>query len=460
MDQSINLHNEKSQSPSRLVVLLALIIAITLPFLLVKIFSSKKPEKSFNNTSRQNIITPPPDVKEKPPVITEAPKLQPLKEPVHAKTIKPAPVKNEWITIRTRERDTLAAVFSRTGLGISTLQKILKGNPHANLLTKLKPNQEIQYQLKANGLEKMVTSINNLHYFVITREGNGYKTSLNARKMDSQNRLISGSVTGSLYLTSKKYNIPYKIIRQMTDIFAWDINFSKDIKAGDKFSIIFKDYLVDGKLVGVGDILAVSYQNKGRIFNAIQHIAKNGQMDYYSPEGISLKKAFDRYPLRFSHISSTFSLARYHPILHYTRAHKGIDLAAPIGTPIRATGSGKIEMIGRNHGYGNMIKIKHDHQFSTIYGHMLKFQKGLFTGSLVRRGDVIGYVGQSGLASGPHCHFEFHSNNQPKNPATVNLPRGLSIPSRELASFKARVSQMLAQMNAPEKPSLVRLAAN
>lgn len=175
-----------------------------------------------------------------------------------------------------------------------------------------------------------------------------------------------------------------------------------------------------------------------------------GHSDYYSPQGTSLKNAFNRYPLRFSHISSTFSLSRYHPILHYRRPHRGVDLAAPIGTPILATGNGRIEIIGRQSGYGNMIKIKHNKSYSTIYGHMLRFQKGLSKGSYIKKGQVIGYVGQTGLASGPHCHYEFHINHQPKNPTTVNLPKGDSIPAREMTSFKANTNTLLAQLKSYE----------
>lgn len=464
MENSTNIHNNNPQGPSKLLAFVALILAILLPFFLVKIVHHKPNEpftQSHNAAKKTTSVSSIPKVDTKPQQAFSENQtvIEPIFKP-KAENQQPTKPQNDWQTIKTRNHDSLAAVFSRVGLGSQTLQKILKGNPHAKLLVKLKPNTEIQLKIHNHQLEKMILPLNTIQYFVVTKEGtNSYTTSLNAKKMNSQNHLVAATINGSLYLTAKKNNIPFKLIRQMTDIFSQDINFAKDIKAGDQFSFIYKAFYIEGKLVGVGDILAVSYRNKGKTFQAVQHLARNGQADYYSPQGVSLKKAFDRYPLRFSHISSTFSLARYHPILHYTRAHKGVDLAAPIGTPIRATGSGRIEMIGHNHGYGNMIKIKHDSQFSTIYGHMLKFQKGLSTGSVVHRGDVIGYVGQSGLASGPHCHFEFHVKNQPKNPTTINLPRGLAIASSELGRFKAQSTTFLAQLEHYEKTHLHALAS-
>jgi murein DD-endopeptidase MepM/ murein hydrolase activator NlpD len=207
-------------------------------------------------------------------------------------------------------------------------------------------------------------------------------------------------------------------------------------------------------MVKTGDIVAVSYTNRGKTYQAIRHTHANGESDYYTPQGTSLKKAFSRYPIKFSHISSTFALSRYHPILHYKRAHKGLDLAAPIGTPIQAVGDGIIAIIDRHNGYGNMIKIKHDKTYSTIYGHMLRFQKGLYKGSKVKRGQVIGYVGQTGLATGPHCHYELHVKNQPRNPTTIGLPTAAPVPSREMAAFKSRSRTLFARLKLFEEANL------
>ena len=272
--------------------------------------------------------------------------------------------------------------------------------------------------------------------------------------MDSRNEYLTATVHGSLYSTAKRENLPFKLIKQMTDIFNWEIDFIKDIRSGDQISILYEAFYIEDKLVSTGDILAVMYTNRGEKHQAIRHISASGDHDYFTPQGVSLKKAFSRYPIHFSHISSTYSLSRYHPILHYRRAHKGVDLAASIGTPIHATGDGHVQVIQRHSGYGNMIKIVHDKTFSSLYAHLLKFQKGLAKGDRVKRGQIIGYVGQTGLADGPHCHYEVHVNNQPKNPATIPLPRSSPVSGREIAPFKAEAKSLLSQLELYQEANL------
>jgi murein DD-endopeptidase MepM/ murein hydrolase activator NlpD len=292
----------------------------------------------------------------------------------------------------------------------------------------------------------MIFPVNAMQFLVVTRNGKAYTTNIKSRKTNSQNDYVTATVRGSLYGTAKRLNIPYKLIHQMTDIFHSEIDFIRDVRAGDQFTLLYEADYIDDKLVNTGNILALSYTNRGVKHEAIRHVTADGQADYYTPAGQSLKKAFTRYPVKFSHISSTYSLSRYHPILHYSRPHKGVDLAASLGTPVHATGDGRIELIERSGAYGNMIKIKHSKQFSSLYAHLLKFQKGLSRGDRVKRDQVIGYVGQTGLADGPHCHYEFHVNQQARNPSTVKLPHSLPIDHREMAAFKAKVGALLAQL--------------
>ncbi|ARG99282.1 peptidoglycan DD-metalloendopeptidase family protein [Legionella micdadei] len=498
MDQRPNVSVKNSTKPSKLLALIALAIAFALPFILVKSFSHKQ---KANYTHEHPLLPPqaletPPQklphlTKREPAPFTKSSKeisqsavnnkpqaatvssantsksqtttasaakttaTKPQPSAITAKPTTSAVQENEIKTIKTRPGDSLASVFNRLGLTSQTLQTIIRENPSTKVLAKLKPNQQLEFLIKNHTLEKMVAPISSTQFVVVTRDGRHYKSKINSYKITTHNHYITATLRGSLYNTAKRHNIPYKLMQQMTEIFAWDINFAKDVRAGDQFTIIYKAHFVEDKPVGVGDIVAVSYKNRGKTFQAVLHTSRGGHSDYYTPQGTSLKNAFNRYPLRFSHISSTFSLSRYHPILRYRRPHKGVDLAAPIGTPILATGDGRIEIIGRQSGYGNMIKIKHNKTYSTIYGHMLKFQKGLSRGTFVKRGQVIGYVGQTGLASGPHCHYEFHINNQPKNPTTVNLPRGNSVPEREMASFKANTNTLLAQLKLYETGRLM-----
>ena len=180
-------------------------------------------------------------------------------------------------------------------------------------------------------------------------------------------------------------------------------------------------------------------------------------MGYFTPNGTSVRKAFSRYPLQFSYISSMFNLSRIHPILKQRRPHKGVDLAAPIGTPIHATSNGRVVSIGYENGYGNKIKLEHPDHYTSIYGHLLKFKKGLTHGAQVKRGDIIGYVGQTGLATGPHCHYELRRHNKPLNPSTVKLPQAFSIPAKELAQFKAHAVTQLAQLKLYEAANIAQI---
>ncbi|STX52590.1 peptidase, M23/M37 family [Legionella busanensis] len=474
MDQQPNVSLDKSNKPSKILALIAILVAFALPFILVKTFHNKQKTSSnaqvnlpLPNTEPvvEETIQPTMQLPELPidtsadvtPTTTDAEKStsstlanrDAAKPPPLAAPPKQRPTEikqSTWQIVKTRDRDSLANVFSRVGLSAKTLHTVMQDITQKQALTKLKPNQELQFLIKNQLLEKMILPFTDTQYLVIYRDNKHYKSEIKLRKMNSYNHFLTATIKGSLYTTAKKQNIPYKLIQQLTEIFTWDVDFAKDVKTGDQFTIMYKAFYVENKLVGTGDIIAVSYRHGNKTFQAIRHTTRSGQIDYYTPQGTSLKKAFTRYPLKFSHISSTFSMARYHPVLHYTRAHKGIDLAARIGTPIQATGDGRIEIIGRQNGYGNMIKINHNKQFSTIYGHMLKFQKGLSKGDFVKRGQVIGYVGQTGLASGPHCHYEFHINNRPRNPATVDLPRGNPISGKELVAFRAKATTMLAQL--------------
>ncbi|KTD62283.1 peptidoglycan DD-metalloendopeptidase family protein [Legionella shakespearei] len=439
MDKRPNIPKRKAGKPSKLLTIGALVIAFSLPYFLVKNFS----RNSSDDFTRKTISLP---------KLVETP--APVKAEPAADDGKIAVKDNEWQVVKPRPGDSMAIIFNRLGLSARNLHEVLQKNPHAKALTAIKPSQELQFLISKGKLEKLIIPVNNIQSLTVYRAGKVYKTKMDSKKMISHNHYITGTVKGSLFNTAQRLNIPSKLIRQMTTVLGKEIDFSRAVRSGDQFSIIYDAYYIEDKMVGTGDIVAVSYTNKGKTFQAIRHTTARGDTDYYTPQGTSFKKAFSRYPIKFSHISSTFALSRYHPILHYKRAHKGIDLAAPIGTPIQSIGDGVIATIGRHNGYGNMIKIRHDKTYSTVYGHMLKFQKGLSKGSRVKRGQVIGYVGQTGLATGPHCHYELHVNNTPRNPTTVNLPTSSPISGREMLAFKAKASTLLARLKLFEEANL------
>lgn len=415
-----------SQSTAKVFALVAIFIA-----LLVHLFVKMVPHKPETNYAHSTLALPK------------------LKKPA-----KKSSDEAGWKSITTHSGDSLASIFKRAGLSRALLQTILNNNKHAKILANIKPNQEIRFKMNGDHLEQMILLMNSTQSITISRENNHYITTLESRKTSSQNSYVTATIQGSLYGTAKRMNIPYKLIQQMTDIFKNEINFAKDVRAGDQFSIAYKGFYVEDKLTDAGDILAVTYTNRGKLHQAVQYTRRGGTADYFTPQGQSLQKAFIRYPVKFSHISSPYSLSRYHPILHYNRPHKGVDLAASIGTPVHATGDGRIEIIDHHSGYGNMVKLSHDQGYASVYAHLLRFQKGLSRGDRVKRGQVIGYVGQTGLADGPHCHYEFHIHHQPRNPSTIELPRAIPIPAREMAHFKANTNTILAQLKLYEAASL------
>lgn len=361
---------------------------------------------------------------------------------------------SEWQFVNPHSGDSMALIFNRLGLSAKNLLLVMENNPHAKMLTNIKPNQQLQFLIKDNRLEKLIIPMNAVEDLTIYREEGAYKTQIDTKNTTTDNLYVTGSIKGSLFNTATQLNIPNKIVMQMTEILNKQIDFSRAIRSGDQFSIVYEAYYVKDKMIGTGNIQAVRYTSHDKTLEAVRYTNSNGEYDYYSPTGNSFQKAFNRYPIKFSHISSTFSAARMHPALHYKRAHRGIDLAAPIGTPIYATADGVIETIGRNSGYGNMIKIKHDRPYSSLYAHMLRFQKGLSRGSRVKRGQVIGYVGQTGLATGPHCHYELRVNNIPRNPTSINLPTANPISAHEIAAFKNRATTLLAHLKLYEDANL------
>lgn len=434
MDKQDTVHLRQSSKQLIGLTLMAMILSLSLIYSLLK--SPKHKQKTKYTPIKLNLPTKPVE------------KIHPMDEPPPSK----------WTTLIVKPGDTLGSLFKRANISQKELQAILHNNQHIKLLTGIRLNQKIKLLIDNNRLEKLVIAPNNKEYLIVSRDDNGYRSELKSKAVTYHDQYITASIQGSLYATAKRMNIPYQLIQQMTDIFNWQIDFSKDVHSGDQFSVVYKGSFIDDKLVNVGQILAVTYRTQRKTFQAIRHVNLAGDIDYYTPEGNSLKKAFSRYPIKFSHISSTFSLSRKHPILHYNRPHKGVDLAAPIGTVIRATGDGRIIMIGRHSGYGNMIKLSHNKLYTSIYGHLLKFQAGLHQGDFIKRGQIIGYVGQSGLATAPHCHYEFHVNNQPKNPSTVELPQSASLNRREMALFSHQATTLLAQLKLYQEGTLA--AAN
>ena len=246
---------------------------------------------------------------------------------------------------------------------------------------------------------------------------------------------VSGNIDRSLFETGLSVGLSDRLILSLAEIFGWDIDFALDVQTGDSFSVIYEEKYWLGRKIDDGPILAAEFINNGHVYRAIGMRASSGQLRYYTPTGRSLRQAFLRTPVKFSRVSSGYSDTRYHPILKLWRAHTGIDYAAPAGTPVRATASGTIMLIGWNGGYGRTIEIDHGNTYSTLYAHLLRYRSDLHTGSHVEQGDVIGYVGSSGLATGSHLHYEFRVNGEHRNPLAYQSPDSELIGARKRPEF-------------------------
>jgi murein DD-endopeptidase MepM/ murein hydrolase activator NlpD len=254
-------------------------------------------------------------------------------------------------------------------------------------------------------------------------------------------------ITSSLFVAGQEAGLSDNLIMQLAAIFGWDIDFALDIRAGDSFKLLFEQRFKDGRKVDEGPILAAEFSNRGDSLRAVRYTAPDGITGYYSETGMAMRKAFLRTPLKFTRISSNFNLRRRHPVLNRIRAHRGVDYAAPTGTPVKAAGDGVVVFAGTKGGYGKTVVLRHGGVYSTLYAHLSRYAGGLRRGQRVGQGAVIGYVGSTGLATGPHLHYEFQVNGIHRDPLNVPLPRAEGIPADQLPRFEAEAALLLAQLD-------------
>jgi murein DD-endopeptidase MepM/ murein hydrolase activator NlpD len=330
------------------------------------------------------------------------------------------------VTLQVKSGDNLARLFNEAGLSSKQLNQLIQTSEHTKELEQIFPGQVLSFHISPEGelteLSKHITPIKTLK--VELQEDGSYQSAIHEREIERKMAFGSAAITDSLFQAGKRANLNDKLIMSLADIFAYDIDFAMDINPNDRFKVLYEEYYAEGKKVGTGHILRAEFNTRDKTYQAIRYTDKNGKTAYYTPDGHSLHKSFTRNPVEHTRISSHFNLQRRHPILHKIRAHRGVDYAAPRGTPIRAVGDGRITFLGKKGGYGNVIELQHGPKYSTLYGHMQRFASNLRDGQTVKQGQVIGYVGSSGLATGPHLHYEFRINGVHKNPLTVALPRG------------------------------------
>ena len=343
---------------------------------------------------------------------------------------------------RVQRSDTVAALLSRLGITEpEALDFIRKNEATQAIARQLRPGKPITALTSELGaLHKLFFPLNGKDaLLVVERKGNSFTASEQPLKLQTHTAIKSGEIRSSLFGATDSAGIPDAIATQLAEIFSGDIDFYRDIRKGDRFSIVYETVTHNGQPVRSGRILAAEFVNNNRIFNAYWHQTKDGKGGYYSADGKALRKAFLRSPLEFSRVTSGFSTARLHPVLQITRAHKGIDYGAPIGTKVRSVADGTVDFAGRQGGYGNLIILKHQGAYSTAYGHLNGFANGIKKGARVSQGDTIGFVGQTGIATGPHLHYEFRINGQQINPMAINLPSAHPLDQHQIAAFKKAI---------------------
>lgn len=346
-----------------------------------------------------------------------------------------------------KRNDTLEQVFRRQNINLSDLSAIREIPEVRRALDVLKPGDVISLNYVDSALQSLKRRQSITDVLVVTRTDNQFKFEVVHDTIEARVKVVHGVVDSSLYASAHDAGLSADVIMRMAnDIFGWDIDFALDIRHGDEFTLAYEQLFRDNQLVGDGKILAAEFINDHHSFRAVRFDSADGVIgNYFTAAGKSMRKQFLRAPVDFTHISSRFSLARLHPILNLIRAHKGVDYAAPIGTPVKASGDGKVEFAGSRGGHGNVIILDHGAGVTTVYGHLSRF--AIHGGTRVVQGQIIGYVGRTGLATGPHLHYEYRINGVYKDPRTVSLPDASPVPAAYLDEFHQRADQELTMLS-------------
>ena len=367
-----------------------------------------------------------------------------------AETEKPVAVDENtlWDIITIKSGDTLASIFDNAGLPASTTHAIAGLNEQTSTLRYIRPGQKIHLlRDESNRLRKMKYIPDITKTLSIQRnEDQSFSSKIINYQLDAIPTFREGVIESSLFEAAAEGNIPESVIMELANIFGWDIDFSLDIRQGDRFGVVYNELYKDNVKIRNGRILAAEFVNNGKLYRAVYYTDPQGNGDYFDESGKSMRKAFLRSPVKFARVSSGFSNKRWHPVLSKWRSHKGVDYAAVRGTPIRAAGDGKISFIGTKGGFGRSIFIRHGGRYTTVYGHLNSYARGIRTGKQIKQGQIIGYVGSSGLATGPHLHYEFRVNGVHRNPLTVKLPAAKPVHPSFQEHFKENTQVYLSML--------------
>lgn len=359
------------------------------------------------------------------------------------------------IDVIVSRNDTLDRIFRRLRLNLADLAS-LRGLPGLKAhLDRLRPGEALHFLHRDGELVGLERRLNETETLKVVRDGAALKADVLNRPLETRPRTLHGLIDSSLFEAVESAGGHDATAIALSEIFGWDIDFVLDIQPGDSFTVSYSELYQDGSFVKDGPVQAASFVNAGHEYLAVRYVDREGHVGYYTPDGRPMHKAFLRAPVEFSRISSRFNSARHHPILNIIRAHKGVDYAAPLGTPVRAAGDGHVRFAGRKGGYGNVLEIEHGRGIQTVYGHLARLKRGLRVGQHVAQGEVVAYVGMTGLATGPHLHYEYRVNGIFKNPQTVALPSAEPIDPALRADFRDQTAPLLLALEMPVGPALV-----
>jgi murein DD-endopeptidase MepM/ murein hydrolase activator NlpD len=359
------------------------------------------------------------------------------------------------IDVVVSRNDTMDQLFRRFELNLADLASLRNLPELRSQVDRLRPGESLRLMHRGGELVGLERKLSDSETLKVTRDANGFVSDVLENPLETHVRSASATIDSSLFQAAASAQISDRIAIELADIFQYDIDFVLDIQPGDRFNVVYEEIFQDGVQLRTGNILAAKFINDGREYRAIRYVDAQGHAEYFTPDGKSLRKAFIRTPVQFSRISSRFNPSRRHPVLNRIRAHKGVDYAAPVGTPVRAAGAGRVKFVGKQGGYGNVVELEHGSGVVTVYGHLSRFTSKLRRGQRVELGQVIAYVGSTGLATGPHLHYEYRIRGMHKNPQTVPLPDAAPIAAADMEHFLAGTADLVNMLDLPAGPVLV-----
>lgn len=358
-----------------------------------------------------------------------------------------SPAASPWTRVIVKPGETLSKLFESQGLPVMDWVAIVRLGGDAQRLKQLRAGDELHFRKGPEGLAELTYAFDEARTLQVSRTDTGFEAIVVEAELDRRPTYAMGTIKTSFWDAGKAAGLPDGLIIELSEIFGYDVDFVQDLRVGDRFTVIYDDVYKNGKKLRAGAILAAEFVNQGNALRAVRYVDPQGNAGFYAAGGQSLRKAFIRSPLSIERVTSSFSLGRRHPVLNKIRAHLGTDYGARSGTPIKATGDARVAFMGWKGGYGRVVILKHGSSIETLYAHLSKFRSGLKVGSRVQQGQVIGYVGASGLATGPHLHYEFRINGVHRDPRKVTLPRANAMPRQYLDHFKASSTPLLTQLD-------------